>query len=937
MKQKLISVLLFLFTFSSGLIAQLEAPYLEWIQVIGHANVNETGRGADSTPDGGYVAGGTALWEGGTTDNLIVKFNSDGDSVWARSIGKQGNHEGTNSFIVLPDGRYVSAGYHTHMVNPPIAIMDTDALIMIADPNGNHLNTFYYGSDSKTETAMSICQALDSDFIFAGIVDDEESESRVDITICEVEYIENYSSIIIWKTIYNENSTQHPKCIYRTMNGGHITVGWDRKNDNNNQGLICKTLMSGAIERIRKVPSSNNDGQVELSGVTQLADSSIIITGLITYDQYDSNTDLLLIKYNASFTEQIWKKTFGDTDKHELGTSIDIMPDGGFVVGGSRNGDFWVIRFNKDGDILWEKTVGTDQNDYLYSIKLTDDNGFILCGVVSEKNNYYKTDMVVMKLGPEQEVDQPPILAAYIVDIEINEDSDDTSIDIANLFTDPDNDDSAITKTVQSVTNATLITATINGNLLTIDYLENQFGTATVTIRGTSNGLTVDEVFEVTVNPVNDAPTGGDSDVSTNEDVVYTFQESDFTYNDIENDNFAGIKIVSVETAGDLNYSGTDVAEDTDYPNVSSLEFIPETNGTGSPYAIFTYKVKDSAGAFSILNYTMTINVLEIDDPPTIAISLSDIEVDEDADNTVINITETFTDPDNDDSGISKTVQTISNPTLLTAAIVGNNLTLDYMENQFGTATITIRGTSNGQTIDDEFDVTVNPVNDAPQIFGLLNPPDNTTLDITVPIGDGNQKASNFSNDISEFSWEISIDADSNNIEYLVYYTYDGLNPILIANTELNSFDVPHDSLNKILTSQGINEGLCEVSGEWFVLATDRSDTTECTQKFSLTISNQHVGINSDEKIVDEFKLFDNYPNPFNPTTSIKYSIPENSDVNLTVYNSAGQIIDVLVNSKQVVGYYTVKWDASKAPSGVYFMKFNAGDFSDVKKCILVK
>ena len=88
---------------------------------------------------------------------------------------------------------------------------------------------------------------------------------------------------------------------------------------------------------------------------------------------------------------------------------------------------------------------------------------------------------------------------------------------------------------------------------------------------------------------------------------------------------------------------------------------------------------------------------------------------------------------------------------------------------------------------------------------------------------------------------------------------------------------------------------------------------------------------------INEYALNSNYPNPFNPTTQISYQLPENSFVNLVVYNSLGQKVAELVNQHQSVGQYTVKFDASNLPSGVYIYKLQAGEFSSVKKMLLTK
>lgn len=89
--------------------------------------------------------------------------------------------------------------------------------------------------------------------------------------------------------------------------------------------------------------------------------------------------------------------------------------------------------------------------------------------------------------------------------------------------------------------------------------------------------------------------------------------------------------------------------------------------------------------------------------------------------------------------------------------------------------------------------------------------------------------------------------------------------------------------------------------------------------------------------VPEVFELAQNYPNPFNPSTSIKYSIANESTVKLIVFNSIGQEVAQLVNENQKPGSYTLNFDASTLSSGVYFYKLTAGDFIATKKMLLVK
>jgi hypothetical protein len=96
---------------------------------------------------------------------------------------------------------------------------------------------------------------------------------------------------------------------------------------------------------------------------------------------------------------------------------------------------------------------------------------------------------------------------------------------------------------------------------------------------------------------------------------------------------------------------------------------------------------------------------------------------------------------------------------------------------------------------------------------------------------------------------------------------------------------------------------------------------------------------NTEVEIVtpSSFTLEQNYPNPFNPSTTIRFSIPVETDVRLNVYNTLGQEVAELVNSRLKEGYHQVDFDASTLTSGIYFYRLEADKFVDVKKMIIIK
>ena len=93
----------------------------------------------------------------------------------------------------------------------------------------------------------------------------------------------------------------------------------------------------------------------------------------------------------------------------------------------------------------------------------------------------------------------------------------------------------------------------------------------------------------------------------------------------------------------------------------------------------------------------------------------------------------------------------------------------------------------------------------------------------------------------------------------------------------------------------------------------------------------------TNSEIPDKFSLSQNYPNPFNPSTVISYQLPVAGFTTLKIYDALGSEVKTLVNEKQNAGNYSVTFDGSNLPSGIYFYKLVTEKFSETKKMVLVK
>ena len=114
------------------------------------------------------------------------------------------------------------------------------------------------------------------------------------------------------------------------------------------------------------------------------------------------------------------------------------------------------------------------------------------------------------------------------------------------------------------------------------------------------------------------------------------------------------------------------------------------------------------------------------------------------------------------------------------------------------------------------------------------------------------------------------------------------------------------------------------------------------TLTFEVPIIVQVVSTEPEYFIPEVFALHQNYPNPFNPVTSLRYNLPENGLVNITIYDMMGRVVKTLVNSSQTAGYKSIRWNATNdlgqpVSAGMYIYTIQAGEFRQTKKMVLLK
>jgi len=109
------------------------------------------------------------------------------------------------------------------------------------------------------------------------------------------------------------------------------------------------------------------------------------------------------------------------------------------------------------------------------------------------------------------------------------------------------------------------------------------------------------------------------------------------------------------------------------------------------------------------------------------------------------------------------------------------------------------------------------------------------------------------------------------------------------------------------------------------------------TDSFNIHVYEPQVIAADNGLLPHEYSLSQNYPNPFNPVTTIQYSLPQRSDVQITIYDLLGKEVITLISETQDAGYKSIQWNASNVPSGMYFYQIKAGTYVQTKKMVLLK
>jgi len=426
-----------------------QAPAIEWQKCLG-GTVWDRANSIQQTSDGGFiVAGHTHSNDGdvsgnhGYDDAWIVKLNSSGTILWQKCLGGTDTDD-ANSIQQTSDGGFIVAGL-THSNDGDVSGNHGwyDAWVVKLNSSGNIEWQKCLGG-TISDYANSIQQTSDGGFIVAGYTESNDGDvsgfhGSYDAWVVKL----NSSGDIEWQNCLGGTNDDRAHFIQQTSDGGFIVAGFTESHDGDVLGhhgaadyWVVKLNSSGAILWQKCLGGSSDDIAYSIQ---QTSDGGFIVAGR-TSSYYDGDVsgnhgdvDSWVVKLNSSGGAILWQKCLGGSSDANA-YSIQQTSDGGFIMAGltdSNDGDvsgnhgdsdYWVVKLNSSGNILWQKCHGGTDYDEANSIQQTSDGGFIVAGRTDSNDgdvsgNHGYSDFWVVKLTKEptriNEIENYNLLSIY--------------------------------------------------------------------------------------------------------------------------------------------------------------------------------------------------------------------------------------------------------------------------------------------------------------------------------------------------------------------------------------------------------------------------------------------------------------------------------------------------------------------------------------------
>ena len=388
------------------------APYIEWQKCLG-GSIGEPAYSIQQSADGGFVVAGYS-WSidgdvsgnHGLSDYWIVKLDTAGNLVWQKSFGGS-NNDVAWAMDQTADGGFVVAGYSRSNDGDITSNAGlTDYCIMKLDAAGNlEWQKSLGGSDD--DWAYAIRQTTEGGFIVAGHSksnDGDVSGNHGDWDYWVVNLDVNGN--LLWQRSLGGSDEDEAYAVVQTADGGFVIAGGSDSNDGDASGnhgdgdaWIVKLDLNGNLLWQKSLGGSGDDYAYSIQ---QTTDGNLIVAGSSPSNDGDvsgnhGHTDYWIMKLDDS-GNLLWQKSLGGSDYDQV-NSIQQTIDGGFIVAGysySSDGDvsvnhglndYWIVKLDTAGNLVWKESLGGSDYDQANSIQQSADGGFIIAGLTFSNDN----------------------------------------------------------------------------------------------------------------------------------------------------------------------------------------------------------------------------------------------------------------------------------------------------------------------------------------------------------------------------------------------------------------------------------------------------------------------------------------------------------------------------------------------------------------------
>ncbi len=360
-----------------------QAQDIIWSRTYGFSGTSELGQCGAVVSDGGYIIGGlsTAFPNG---DFWMVRTDSVGDTIWTRNYGMT---RWQSAFYVIEtsNGGFAICGENS------AAVGDDQVYIVRIDANGDTLWTRNFGAAGNHDNGKAIIETSDHGFLALG----NGYDGNTDLYMIKLDSL----GTLLWSRLYGGIGSEVGYGVVEMPDGGFGITGSTSTGSIGGSDLwLLRTDSVGDTLWTRKYDF--HAGLDRGDGIVLTNDGGFAIGGRTWNGTYAQ----LLAMRTDSFGNLIWSAEFGIPATGEFAESIDMTPDGGFVIGGGKGTssfDYFVVRLSANGDSLWAATYnGTaGDSDDCFEIRV-DSNGDIMAfGYSDIANPGYDTEYWLLKIA----------------------------------------------------------------------------------------------------------------------------------------------------------------------------------------------------------------------------------------------------------------------------------------------------------------------------------------------------------------------------------------------------------------------------------------------------------------------------------------------------------------------------------------------------------